>query len=61
MERSLYENALMLDPVGAQTVMIALEDGEIDRVAAVLAWRVMVAGPRSVRCTVESGHSGDIV
>ena len=47
MEQSLYENALMLDPVGAQMVMIALEDGEIDRAAAVLAWRMAGMQPKS--------------
>ena len=45
MERSLYENALMLDPVLAVTVQEALQDGRIDRGAAVLAWRLVRSGP----------------
>ena len=43
METCLYEYALMLDPVGAQMVMIALEDGVIDLAAAELAWCAIAA------------------
>ena len=48
MAENLYEYALMRDPVGAQMIMIALEDGEIDRAAAVLAWRI--CGGRKTTC-----------
>ena len=40
MERNLYAEALMSDPVLALMVKEALEDGLIDRAAAVLAWRM---------------------
>ena len=35
------EIALMLDPVGADMVRVALEDGEIDTASAILAWSII--------------------
>ena len=41
MERNLYVEALMWDPILAVLVKTALEDGLIDGVAALLAWRLV--------------------
>ena len=38
METEAYWDALEADPLLAQMIRIALEDGEIDLAAAVLAW-----------------------
>jgi hypothetical protein len=43
MDGNLYEIALMLDPVGAEMVRIALEDGEIEATAAALAWSMIAS------------------
>ena len=42
MERNLYVEALMRAPVLAVMVKEALEDGLVDRAAALLAWRLIV-------------------
>ena len=43
MERNLYVEALLADPVSAVMVKTALEDGRIDRATAELAWIAVVA------------------
>ena len=43
MAENLYVLALMRDPVLAVLVKTALEDGLIDRAAALLAWRVVAS------------------
>ena len=53
MERSLYVNALLVDPVLAVMVKEALEDGLIDRVAALLAWRLI--NHESLECRHDPG------
>ena len=46
MERNLYVEALLRDPALAVMVKEALNDGLIDRAAALLAWRLMIAATR---------------
>jgi hypothetical protein len=58
MEGNLYLNALMLDPYLAATIRAMLDDGLIDRAAAVLAWRVIAYNGCNAP---ESRHSPDIV
>ena len=46
MKRNLYVEALLADPVLAVMVKTALEDGLIDRAAALLAWRLVITANR---------------
>ena len=47
MVRHLYVQALLRDPILAEMIKVVLDDGQIDEVAAILAWRMMF----------HSGHS----